>query len=67
MVNRTCEYFSRVWKDFIYCEAARLRFKDKNQRNEYCSCFCNKADSENKCPIKQSLDEFYKKNDSNDL
>lgn len=59
MVKRTCEYFSRVRKGFIYCESARLRFDSKEQRDAFCKQFCNKSDEGNKCPIKLTLDDFY--------
>ena len=59
MVKRTCEYFSRARKGFIYCENARLKFDTKEQRDEYLRTFCNKTGDENACPIKKSLDLFY--------
>lgn len=63
MIKRACEYFSRVRKNFIYCETCRLRFDTKEQREEFCKKFCNKSGQENHCPIKRTLDEFYGKID----
>lgn len=59
MIKRACKYFCKVRKQYIYCEAARIRPGDIAARNAYLAKFCNREDCDNKCPMKQTLDEFY--------
>lgn len=61
MIKRSCKYFRKSRNAFIYCEAARLNFRDRRQRDDYCRAYCNKSDEYNACPIRQSLDDFYRK------
>ena len=68
MKRRKCEYFSGVRKNFIYCEAARFKLENKEQRNLFCKKFCNKTGEKNKCPLKKVMDEFYlSQTDKNDI
>ena len=59
MIKRACKYFCKVRRQYIYCEVARIRLENIEDRNRFLSMFCNREDCDNDCPTKKVLDKFY--------
>ena len=57
-----CPYYNRErGQGVVYCEAARLKFPDRDARREIVYRFCAHPDGYKACMLKQALDHFYER------
>ena len=62
--NAICPYFERAVNGTkVYCECAKLNFRNARQAKQYFACFCASYDYE-KCTIARSLTRFYEEAES---